>query len=258
MYRGPPFLRSFTLFPKLPLEIRMMIWKQTLQPRDIEIYFAPNRGFFTPIWGPVALRVNKESRNTVEPLYPLSFGNVVYQPRVRFNFSIDTLFLEHDFQPQVLHFLASLKPYEITQLRYLAVDMLIDIDFGDGEHVEIDTEKVIQKAIPAMTNLKEIRIIISLEYLPEGDVSHPSGEGAMELYDEMWPDFLRKFHLDMCECPCRYSPADFTDHDFDDEFGCCDHECNCMELPLVDGNWARLEGLTVCSAWGWRPIYFEY
>jgi hypothetical protein len=253
MYRGPPFLRSFTLFPKLPLEIRMMIWKQTLEPRDIEIYFAPNRGFFTPIRGPVALRVNKESRNTVEPLYPLSFGNVIYQPRVRFNFSIDTLFLEHDFQPQVLHFLASLKPEEITQLRYLAVDRLIDEDFGDDERMDIDTQSVIRKVVPAMTALKEIRLIINLDYMIDIDIVNPSGGGPMQLYDDEWPFYLREGHEDMCDNHCQCSEIGS-----DNSWGCCGHGCDCMELPEVDGDWAQLKGPTVFNAWGWRPVDFPH
>jgi hypothetical protein len=255
MYRGPPFLKSFTLFPKLPLEIRMIIWKLTLQPRDIELYFNYIRGFWTKVMGPVALRVNQESRNTVEPFYPLCFGNIAYQPRVLFNFSIDTLFLEHDFQPQLLLLLASLKLDEMAQLRYLAIDAQIDEDYGDEAHADIDTEDLIRKVVPAMTALKEIRLIINLDYAPGVDLEHPTGVGSMKLYDEYWPSFLREYHLeyhlDMCDCDSFCSGAGS-----DDEL-CGVHDCECMDLPLVEGNWTQMEGLSVSYAWGWRPVHGE-
>jgi len=232
-----------------------MIWKLTLQPRDIELYFGPIRGFFTKIMGPVALRVNQESRNTVKPLYPLCFGNVVYQPRVLFNFSIDTLFLEHDFQSHVLLFLASLKPDEMTQLRHLAVDRLIDEDYEDGEHMDIDTQSVIRKVLPAMTALEEIRIIFNLEYLGELGLEHPYGSGPMELYDDEWPDFLCQYHLDTANCHCLHTPTG-SDYECDSDNEC--YECHCMDMPPVERDWDQLKGPKVRNAWGWRPVYFEY
>jgi hypothetical protein len=233
----------------------MMIWKLTLEPRDIELLFGANRGFFTKVMGPIALRVNQESRNTVKPLYPLCFGNVVYEPQVLFNFSFDTLLLERAIQPQVLHLLASLKPDEMTQLRYLAVDSLINIDFEDGEYMDIDTENLIRKVVPAMTALKEIRLILNLAWFPEPDIEHPSGDGPMQLYDDKWPTFLQNFHVEMCVCECLCSGVESDD---DSNCGECGHGCTCMEVPPVERDWARLEGPTVRNAWGWRPVYFDY
>jgi hypothetical protein len=256
LYRGPPFLKSFPLFPKLPLEIRMMIWKLTLQPRILELQFSYIRGFFTKAKGPVALRVNQESRNTVKPLYPLCFGNVVYQPRVLFNFSIDTLFLEHDFQPQLLLFLASLKLDEMVQLKYLAVDTRIDTDYGDGEHADIDTELVIRNVVPSMIALKEIRLIIDLDYCPEIDIEHPSGNGPMELFDDNWPNYVRDYHIDYHEAMCDCDGECFG-LDSDDELCGC-HDCGCMDLPELDHDWEQVEGPTVCYAWGWRPVPNAY
>jgi hypothetical protein len=88
--------------------------------------------------------------------------------------------------------------------------------------------------------------------LPDVDIEHPSGHGSMELYDDEWPIFLRDFHLKTCDCDCLCSEVG-SDISFE-----CGHGCSCMETPPVGRDWAQLEGLTVCNAWGWRPVYFEY
>jgi hypothetical protein len=89
-----PYHTSFPQFPKLPLEIRQMIWKSTLKPRIVEVSHREEHGFYSRVENPVALQVSSESRKTVEHLYPLRFGSVLDEPAVVFNFSLDTLYFD--------------------------------------------------------------------------------------------------------------------------------------------------------------------
>jgi hypothetical protein len=97
---------NFNVFPefnKLPIEIRLEIWRQTIQPQNIAIsdgevrpwrfQYRFNRTF------PVALHVCRESRNELLPQYTrLSLKPTRnYEPRslaCRYvNFNIDTIIL---------------------------------------------------------------------------------------------------------------------------------------------------------------------
>lgn len=60
-----PYLTSFTKFPDLPIEIRQMIWRRTLRPRTIELLFYKDRGFYSRVKVPVALKVCDDSRKAV-------------------------------------------------------------------------------------------------------------------------------------------------------------------------------------------------
>ncbi len=87
-------LQEFTIFPKLPIEIRQTIWKLTVRPRTVEIYRSTTRGYWSNVKVPTALRVNRDSRNAVSYLYPLCFGSVFHEPRIVFNFSMDILYFD--------------------------------------------------------------------------------------------------------------------------------------------------------------------
>lgn len=89
-----PLLASFILFPKLPAEIRQIIWRLTLQPRIVEVKFIESRGFYTRVPTPTALQVYRDSRRALLASYPTCFGNVIYTPLILFNFSLDTLYFD--------------------------------------------------------------------------------------------------------------------------------------------------------------------
>ncbi|KAE9363576.1 hypothetical protein N431DRAFT_497409 [Stipitochalara longipes BDJ] len=101
----PPYLQEFTIFPKLPIEI---------------LQHSTTRGYWSNVKVPVVLRVNQDSRNAVGFLYPLCFGSVLHQPRIVFNFSMDTLYFEHWMWTEVPQFLTSLKDAELSQIQSIA------------------------------------------------------------------------------------------------------------------------------------------
>jgi hypothetical protein len=60
-----PYLTSFKKFIDLPIEMRQMIWRHTLEPRTIEIHFRIGGGFYSKNKTPVALKVCRDSRKAV-------------------------------------------------------------------------------------------------------------------------------------------------------------------------------------------------
>jgi hypothetical protein len=94
-------LEEFTPFPKLPIELRLRIWKFTLPgPRILEVAYCeagsdsdmPEK-FGVATRPPVALRVCRESRREASRFYTLSFGSENWASKIYFDFSIDTLYL---------------------------------------------------------------------------------------------------------------------------------------------------------------------
>ncbi|KAH6717012.1 hypothetical protein BKA61DRAFT_733216 [Leptodontidium sp. MPI-SDFR-AT-0119] len=231
----PAPLKSFTLFPKLPTEIRIMIWDLTLEARTVEIQWTETCGFFTRVPPPKALRVCRDSRDAVKSKYPLCFGNVIYPPSITFNFSLDTLYVDQDFQHQALHFLASLSTEEISKIQYLAVDYLLNVDFEAGD-MAYDLIEVYRKLASNIPALREYRLVRNLAYCIDEDINE--GIGPMQLYEE-WPLGVWMQHC--CD------PDGF--HYDDDDYICEEHQ-----LPDADEATAGLKVPKMGHIWGWRPI----
>lgn len=230
-----PYLEKFTLFPKLPIEIRQAIWKTTLKPRAVEIEHGVDRGFYSRVHVPVALRVNKDSRNAVGLLYPLCFGSVLHQPRIVFNFSLDTLYFDGAEWTDVPLFLTGLKDIELRQIRSIAVDRDIDEvrewdDMGYNPYNNMDCFKT---ATAAMPSLKEFRVVCKVDESWH-DHGFSQGSGPIELFEEFPYEVQQELFLD--------------DYHIDDEDG----QSECQELPNSEH---MLEGFNVPmtgSIWGWR------
>jgi hypothetical protein len=86
---------KFPLFPKLPIELRLKIWKESHEPRIIELRlpknYRSNRYDFVIPKFPAALHVNKEARLESLKDYKMSFKHKQCRRPILFNFSIDTL-----------------------------------------------------------------------------------------------------------------------------------------------------------------------
>jgi hypothetical protein len=92
-------MENFGMFPNLPFELRLKIWKFTFPgPRNVGIQIRfKDFGFGgwmsrkrTPT-PPVALQVCHESREEALKCYILSFGTSLHPPTVYYNYKIDTL-----------------------------------------------------------------------------------------------------------------------------------------------------------------------
>jgi hypothetical protein len=107
-------LIEFILFPKLPPEIRAMIWRLTLEPRIVQISFcspvnANIHSFYSETSTPVALKTCQDSRNAVATSYQVCTSNNFVSTTFLFNFSIDTLFFPEPMDPHLNLFFAGLK-----------------------------------------------------------------------------------------------------------------------------------------------------
>lgn len=124
---------EFHLFPKLPTELRLKIWRATFPGRrlvPIKAQTSPgtvdltsrrndpaSNGFTSCVVIPKALRICKESRIEAERFYQLSFGVGDHPPRIYFDFSTDALYInssEISF-PDFCHFAKHSKDVEKFQ-----------------------------------------------------------------------------------------------------------------------------------------------
>jgi hypothetical protein len=74
---------------RLALEVRLMIWNLTIEPRIIEVIQIPCVGFITKTPSPVALAVCQESRNEFIRHYLRCCGTFYNPSHIRFNHDID-------------------------------------------------------------------------------------------------------------------------------------------------------------------------
>jgi len=242
-----PYHTSFPQFPNLPTELRAIIWKLSLQSRVIEIEFKEARGFYTRVGTPVALRVCRDSRDAVISSYPVCFGNIMFEPRTIFNFSLDTLYIDNNFQGQTLHLLGSLSATEISKLQRLAIDDDLNEDYEIGGDAEIDYEGAVRKAATSMPSLKILQQVFNI-YVWVPNIEE--GNGPTKFFRK-WPAKVERMHI--CEDRHRCECGEFHGYDSDDE---PDELCALHELPHADDLLPLPNGPNapkVTAIWGWRP-----
>jgi hypothetical protein len=160
-------------FNDLPNEIRYNIWELTLEPRVIDLAYSMEKGFFAYTNTPVALRVNKDSRQAVIKHYPRCFGSILHKSRIRFNFSLDTLFFYRDLQALVGQFLVGMTRRELRQIQFIAVDECIatpppeDLENPEYDMVSHDVMAYFRKAVRAMPALQEFNVVFDIQTLWE-------------------------------------------------------------------------------------------
>jgi len=159
--------RVFTLFPQLPLELRLKIWQTMLPgPRTVNIRYQMKydsfngktissfTGWTSPDPVPVGLHVCQESREESLKHYQKSFGSYFHASKIYFDFSRDTLrFGADDGSSKNIY--------------------LLDIFLGGGYHGANDVEKVRSMIVSINEDLyarryfiwNEIRLFTSLEEL---------------------------------------------------------------------------------------------
>lgn len=231
-----PFLDSFTLFPKLPKEVRYMIWEHTLKSRVVEIEYSVSRGFYSRAKIPIAMKACRESRRAVLKSYPLSFGNILHKPVVAFNFSLDTLYFELKMQLRVTEFLVSLTRSEAESIQSIAVDRLMEEAMEIGiEDVSpdraLDTFKAASYAMPA---LKEFFIVHNFADFYDG-ASPPEGNGPPMLFEEF------PYDLQMYVWWEGFDTNNF------------DHFSDCQILPDLTSLTTGFDVPKIGSVFGWRP-----
>jgi 2EXR family len=132
--------KRLKLFHKFPLEIRRMVWRQSLPGRRVvEVFYDDKTGACrTPCPIPAALHVNSEARNVALECYELVFATKRVQAMIYFDFKVDALFVGlGNFSPSRIdpaRFLfPSLHPDDLERLEHLIVDDRINPFYRDNE-----------------------------------------------------------------------------------------------------------------------------
>ncbi|KAE8452594.1 hypothetical protein EG329_013853 [Mollisiaceae sp. DMI_Dod_QoI] len=229
-----PFLDSFTIFPQMPIEVRQAVWKMSLRPRVIEIEYNKEHGFYSRVKPPIALSVCKDSRDAVEYLYPLCFGNVIHEPAIVFNFSMDTLYFDTAFGSHTVPFLFSLKQKEAENIQALAFDRSLDDYFDEWIGWELEAINALEKYTRSMPALKEVYVVCRLDKWWH-EHGFPEGGGPIELMESFSHDLQQYMYHELFH--------------LDDEDGASD----CQELPHYDDLLESFQAPTKGAIWGWRP-----
>ena len=105
---------SFTLFNYLPAELRLEIWRQSCQPRVVEVCYSKNEDRCrTNTRPPILLQVSREARHECLKIYRRSFGTQSSPALIYFSPALDILYvprqgdmgysdIERDFAQHVL------------------------------------------------------------------------------------------------------------------------------------------------------------
>lgn len=113
---------TFNQFKKLPAELRIKIWKQSMYQRVVKISYDLGSKFYSTTRIPGALQACKESREVYQRYYKLAFGGLGRLGTTYVNFEIDIIFLSYHIAFAVASFFVSLESTERAELRHLALD----------------------------------------------------------------------------------------------------------------------------------------
>lgn len=190
-------LTDFTCFPRLPLELRCMIWKASAQPRLVEISYELPDGFYSTARYPEALTACRESRNALLPQYPLCFGTIFHPAMTRFNFAIDTLYIDNSFEEDVPHLFSALNDKELKGIQWVAVD-----SYFNGVDSREDFEFVVhlRRAMRCLKGLQELQIVFDIQVLSDRTLGCGQEDHAMEIHEKL-PKELRSPGLRIAPLP---------------------------------------------------------
>jgi hypothetical protein len=173
---------TFTCFSRLPLELRLAIWERTLRPRIVLIEKDPSRDkdaeFKSPTRLPSALSACRESRNAMLPFYPLCFGSVWYPPVIRFNLSLDTLFITDPLELPLLFGIMKVK--ELDSIRHIAM--------SSRQAGVVRSPRYIQGFQRAFKSLSSLRELLIVYFIHGHDLRHCQQLSCTALYDDLPKD----------------------------------------------------------------------
>jgi hypothetical protein len=198
---------TFHPFPKLPIELRQMIWKLTLKPRIVELQLSPNdRCFFSQARTPTGLRICRDSRDAILPFYPARFGSNFKPARIRFNYELDTLYFDQDFSPFVFHFLDILKTKDVAEIRYIALNETLGFDSDDDDAHEIFWHQL-EKCMKRFKRMKSCLVVLGLEYevnITLADEFYSDQSKPIEFFDNIPQDLLKRPELGLLNDSRKY------------------------------------------------------
>ncbi|PVH89522.1 hypothetical protein DL98DRAFT_507825 [Cadophora sp. DSE1049] len=135
--------RNFPLFPKLPPEPRLMVWRHSLPAsRIVEVLYNADSGIcWSRCLPPAALRATQESRNVALRYYKLYFATASSPGIVYFDMDVDQLYVGagyfspclEDVEPSSM-FLQALLPGDRAAIKHLIIDDEIDEYLNTKDH----------------------------------------------------------------------------------------------------------------------------
>jgi hypothetical protein len=173
---------NFHCFSRLPLELRCEIWKASMEPRVVEISYELPDGFYSNARLPEALTVCRESRNTLLPFYRLCFGTIFHPAKTRFNFDLDTLYIDNAFEEDVPHLFSALRGFELKGLKYVALDSYFN---GSDSHEDFQFVAHLKRAMRCLEALKELQIVFDIQVLSERTLGCGQEDHTMEIHDTL-------------------------------------------------------------------------
>jgi hypothetical protein len=190
-------LNNFTLFPKLPVEIRCMIWTAMCEPRAVELEHDEElETFYSKAHSapyPLALEICQESRNAIINEYPLCFGSIFYPATTRFNFKLDTLYISEELWEDLPNLFSLFRENEINNLQHIALDefYVTQYELENPWH-----PAGLRRALKALKALKEVQIVFHIRDMAPNAYLEGCGEDhALVLYQNL-PEYLDCFLID--------------------------------------------------------------
>ncbi|KAE9370355.1 hypothetical protein N431DRAFT_342646, partial [Stipitochalara longipes BDJ] len=156
---------TFKLFPKLPFELRRIIWRLSLPgQRVVELLYDDTTGQCkSPCPVPTALHINSESRGVALESYELAFGTAKAVAVVYFDFGVDALYVGlGNFSPSQTdpsrRLFRDLQRKDLERLEHLITDDDMS-HFYESESVSTKSPTGLKNH--TMTSLKSLTLIMS-------------------------------------------------------------------------------------------------
>lgn len=171
---GLPPLTRFTLFSKLPRELRIKIWQfAAREPRIVEVCqlqraqhisqgigddddfeLTYSKAFYSPGTIPAILHINRESRLIALEHYTLSFPHGAHPAKIYYNPSVDMLYFPGwSFEYPIAPFVDSAPPEVKDSIRRIAIDNLLWLSGWEDGTIENQTK------INGFMNLEEFLLV---------------------------------------------------------------------------------------------------
>jgi hypothetical protein len=174
---------TFIHFPQLPLELHLVIWSLTLQPRVVEIRYSRllDTGFKSSSHLPVALQICQESRSRVLDQYPFCFGSKLHPANIRFSFAVDTLYIPGAVTWDINHLLGILKNLELSSIKRLAISANV---LPSGAVPNETFRAAVKRAVEKFTGLEELLIVFDYAEMNPGMAE----AGEISFFDKVPPE----------------------------------------------------------------------
>jgi hypothetical protein len=183
---------KFTVFPDLPTELQIKIWKCALPgPRIIQLHYLNGASFFGGARPPPILHTCRASREVALTVFERAF--VRNDKPIYINFAHDTLHLATN--PKMCEYAAGLYPDIKEKIQSLAVEISSQDDLE---------ESVVDIGISQLSNLREIIFVVGgeiermLAFKYAERVRFPEPE-AMPLLWQRWKSWVElMYHFKGC------------------------------------------------------------